>query len=471
MNQDLERWKRAGAAPLPDLVHSMDNKLDWDIFKHYEKVLAKRLNICPEVNNPFVIVVIPLALAHQGVMHALLSCSAAHYLHQLKNLKHAVKHQEVKERQEYHEDQAFQSILAETSSANGPEHRNDVICRALLFWLKTIVGGDSNGEWRYHARGVANLLREYPQSGEEDVWRFAMEFYQYHKMSSYVTTAEITDFEKLPYLQLQEENKRNFMSICEGLELPTLKIHSLRRRIRQCRVEEISSYVDYDLMLEAWYVDQDLRSLRCPRVHVKAGLDWICWNLYRNCVWLLLQRTIMSGTHLPEHVAPVIEESLDYIKSVGPQDPILSVLMMPVFMVGICAFTTEHRRPLKDAIDLCQNYSGNGNIKHCRMVLDELWRLMDVQDRLAWDYEKVMEMLVCLVHVHAIYAQWSLIIVLRGSTRCSPEFLIEKPGSCQKFAESVLRGFLKLTSIDSFLIGIFMGHQSDRRIEARFVSS
>jgi hypothetical protein len=337
-----------------------------------------------------------MALAHHGVMHALLSCSAAHYMHQLKEPEKHAELEEVKQRQAYHEQQAFKSMWEEVPPENAPENRNDVICRALLFWLKNIVGGDSNGEWKVHEMGVSKLLAENPQSGEEEVWKFAMEFYQYHKMSSFITNADTPDYEAPPYLQLTEENKANFMSVCEGLEIPTLKIHSLRKKIRNRREHELQPYVPYDLMGEGWEIDAELKKLSCR--HETGTPDWICWNLYHTCIWLLLQRTIMSGPHLPSNVIPIIEEALEYLRSVAPDSGIQSVLVTPVFVVGVCAFNVEHRQPVVDALNACEAYSHNGNIQHGREVLLKLWELMDAQDKAAWDYERVMKNMVFFAH-------------------------------------------------------------------------
>src|ERR1700710_3015590 len=110
-----------------------------------------------------------MAQSHKGVMHALLSCSAASCLQRLKGPEHAVEHSEVSERQSYHQSKAYESIRQEEYPENGPDNNKDkeVMCSALLLWLQTIVAGDSNGEWKVHEQYFANLLTKDPGEGEE----------------------------------------------------------------------------------------------------------------------------------------------------------------------------------------------------------------------------------------------------------------------------------------------------------------
>jgi hypothetical protein len=347
-----------------------------------------------------------MAQSHKGVMHAMLSCSAAHYLQRLKDDPQLEsEYEEVSQRQAYHQSQAYQSITKEAYPADSTDTNKDkeLICSALLLWLQTIVAGDLNGEWKVHEKYFASLLTKDPREGEEGTWKFAREFWQYHKMSSFITNADTPDYDQPPYLQLAEGNKENFMSLCDRLELPTLKIHLLRKKIRHRRDKDMSPFMSYQLMQQSYEIDSELKELNCS--HEKGTEDWICWHLYHYSVWLLLQRSIMSGPHPTPNLIDTVAEALVYLGSVPPDSPRQSVMVLPVFLIGLCAFNVEHRQPVLDAFDACEAYSHNGNIKHGRAVIQELWKLMDAKDKLAWDYERVMKDLVSSANIFLVIRQ------------------------------------------------------------------
>ncbi|KAF2671054.1 hypothetical protein BT63DRAFT_453433 [Microthyrium microscopicum] len=388
--RNRQRWAITGARNLPTLLPAIEEDIDWSFYHHYESNLSQCLNISPESKNPFVEIILPIAQQDEGVMHALLACSGAHYLQRLRGPGQITEYEEVSRRQSYHFQKTLRG-LQEEQYGDSLDSRKDtlVICRALMLWLKTIVEGDTNGEWRIHHSGIITMLQNEPRPGEEDTWAFAREFYEYHRMSCLITCRTLGDLPEPPYIPLTTGNRENFMSVCEGLEQPTKKIHFLRRKIRERRGSEQSPYVPYNLMMEAEAIDTELKDLQCR--HPVNSPEWVCWNLYHNCVWLLLQRTIMSGPWPGSAVLSTVKEAVAYLQSVGAKSPIQSVMVTPVFVVGCCAFDREDRPAVLEAFRMAEEYSHNGNIQHGRRIVQELWDLMDQGNKRAWDYEQVME--------------------------------------------------------------------------------
>lgn len=389
----LQQWHQSGPIPLPQYIQGLDTDIDWKFYYHYEHELSKRLNLKPDDGNPFVVIVVPMAQAHLGVMHALLACSGSHYLQRMKGVAAL---QEYEDRQSYHKQAAYNSIATEHYADDSPEPQKDasVMCSALLLYLRTIVDGDTSGEWRFHEKYFSDVLqgREEPRAGESiAAWNFCKEFYHYHRMSSFITCADRPDDEEPLQVSLSvanRDNGDNFMSVCEGLELPTRKIHFLRRKIRERRMNGLSPDVTYAFMEEGKLIDTEIKQLECR--HEIGSDQWICWNLYHSCMWLILQRTIMSGPDPPPHFLAGVTDSLKYLETIEDNSPLQSVLVTPVFILGCCAYEHDIRPSILNAFTVLENYSHNGNIRHARDIVQTLWELMDNGDKKAWDYESVM---------------------------------------------------------------------------------
>jgi hypothetical protein len=73
----------------------------------------------------------------------------------------------------------------------------------------------------------------------------------------------------------------------------------------------------------------------------------------------------------------------------------MSILLMPLYLLGLCAFAEEQRPDILKAFDDLQDYSNLGNIKHARSIVERVWEMMDASDEGAWDFEKVQKQMVC----------------------------------------------------------------------------
>jgi len=67
----------------------------------------------------------------------------------------------------------------------------------------------------------------------------------------------------------------------------------------------------------------------------------------------------------------------------------MSIMLMPIFLLGVCAFSQEHRPDIEKAFDNLQAYSALGNIKHAKKVVQKVWEMMDDGDGESWYFEKV----------------------------------------------------------------------------------
>lgn len=67
----------------------------------------------------------------------------------------------------------------------------------------------------------------------------------------------------------------------------------------------------------------------------------------------------------------------------------MSIMLMPVFLLGVSAFAEEHRPDIEKAFEDLQAYSNLGNIKPAKDVVKKIWEMMDEGDEDSWYFEKV----------------------------------------------------------------------------------
>jgi hypothetical protein len=152
--------------------------------------------------------------------------------------------------------------------------------------------------------------------------------------------------------------------------------------------------VDYQILTEAQSIDQQIRSWPCN--HPINTPRHIAAMLYRQCTWLYLFRTIHQSRPHPQ-VVEAVNEGLALLAELPDDCSEQSVMLMPLFMLGISAYLEDQRIPLKKAFETLHNYSSLNNIKHTERVVEKVWELMDTGDEAStWDWEQIMKDMVCL---------------------------------------------------------------------------
>jgi hypothetical protein len=108
-----------------------------------------------------------------------------------------------------------------------------------------------------------------------------------------------------------------------------------------------------------------------------------------------LHRTI-NPSMANDQLKAGVDEAILYLQNIPADDPVQSVLLTPIFIVGCSTFDHQQRPAIIEAIEALENYSHLGNIKPTRQVIEEVWKLMDEGDSTSWDWEAVMKRMVSM---------------------------------------------------------------------------
>ncbi|KAF2201212.1 hypothetical protein GQ43DRAFT_431835 [Delitschia confertaspora ATCC 74209] len=367
---------------LPTLIDGVETDLDRRLLNHFIDNASRVLSLHGEKCNPFTTVILPLAYIHRGVMHSILSLSSSH----LYSLEPNV---EFKERQYYHCDCAIQILKEEQKVDEGGRQYKDstaVQAQTLMLFLRTIVDGDTDGEYRYYMDQLERLMKEQPPSNPE-FNSLIKEFWYYHSVLNSVTSIDrrsmMEDF-KLPSMLQPEAGA--LIGVMDGIFGFMSKVTNLRDKVRYRIENNEHPAVNLDCMSDATAIDTALRQWVCP--HPEGTPRWIASLFYKHCTWVYLYRTTKPSRPHPT-IKKAVDDGLWYLH--GLPEETLSVLLMPLFLLGCAAFEEYQRQEISKAFDKLIGYSRLKNIERARVIVEKVWEMMDAGNRDSWDWEKIMK--------------------------------------------------------------------------------
>lgn len=289
-------------------------------------------------------------------------------------------------------------IKASQASAEGSNMVGDPsIAQTLLLCLETICSGDTTGSYRIHLNAAKEMLTRQKSVPNEQLRQFVLEFIVYHDFSNSITSLHnpldqrsldlMADF-RLPEYMIQPQAGA-LLGVLDGLFGFISRIRHLRDSIRQRRAQGLSWWDD-PLWAEAFAIDNALRAWTCA--HAPESPRYQASLLYRQCTWIYLLRTFQPSKPSPVF-KQAVDEGLGYLRQLPetPDGSTQSILLMPLFLLGCAAFDSSQRPEIRQAFDNLQEWSKLGNIKYARMVVEQIWDMMDQgSEGETWDWETII---------------------------------------------------------------------------------
>ncbi|KAK3067603.1 hypothetical protein LTR53_015436 [Teratosphaeriaceae sp. CCFEE 6253] len=392
--------RSAVPAALPMLVEGVDGTVDQMFFHHFTAQVGKVLSLTDH-QNPFLEIIVPMAMGHEGLMHSLLYLSGSCLM-----ANEPTPRSDWEERQEHHSSKAMRLLQQDLSGSANAEHNAVVaitdpsIAQTLLLCLQTVCAGDLTGTYRYHLSAMKEMLTQRPTTvPNEQLRQFILEFLLYHDYSSSITSLsnpldqrsiDLMEGFKLPAFMIQPQ-AGTLLGVMDGLFGFISRIRRLRDQIRQRRAQRAGHWWDADIIDNAFAIDDALRAWKC--VHQPDSPRYGPSLLYRQCTWIYLHRTI----HLSQPSSTfkeAVDQGLEYLRML-PRDTdegsTQSILLMPLFLLGCAAFDPGQRPEISDAFQRLQNWSSLGNIRYAREIVEQVWQMMDEgREQETWDWETII---------------------------------------------------------------------------------
>lgn len=387
---------------LPFLVDGIETDIDRRFLDHFVYELSGVLTIHDDDSNPFKDLLLPMATQHSGLMHSLMALSGSHIIAKEPN-------PDFKDRQFHHYSVAISTLNANiTSAIEGDQEagallvEDPAVASTIVHCLISICSGSTNGDYRIHMNGARSLIakRDKRKSKNPEFQRFIMEFFMYHDVMNSLTSLDRRpqnlddddddDDRSLPNFLIQpaiQPGAGLMIGVLDGLFKYITRITALRDSVRRRIDAGLEPAVVYESLAQAVMIDAGIRDWD-PNQEPNTPL-WVAAQLYRQCTWVYLYRTIQASRSSAK-ICAAVDDGLDYLRVLTPTESVQCVLLLPVFLLGCAAFEKRQRPDLETAFDNLQAYSNLGNIRPARQVVRKVWKMMDDGDEKSWDWEGIM---------------------------------------------------------------------------------
>ncbi|KAK3616264.1 hypothetical protein LTR56_018859 [Elasticomyces elasticus] len=385
---------------LPMLVEGVNGTVDQMFFHHFTTHVGKVLSLT-DSHNPFLEIIVPMAMGHEGLMHSLLYLSGSCLM-----ANESSPNTEWEERQEHHSSRAMRLLQEDLSEPAGADDNtvasigDPSIAQTLLLCLQTVCAGDISGSYRFHLNAMKHMLTQHASAVPNDqLRRFILEFLLYDEHSSSITSLDnpldqrstdlMAEF-KLPEFMIQPQ-AGVLLGVMDGLFGFISRIRSIRDLIRHRRAQSVGRWWDADVIDAAFAIDDALRAWKC--VYPPESPRYAPSLLYRQCTWIYLHRTIQLSIPSPTF-KQAVDQGLEYLRML-PWDTddgsTQSILLMPLFLLGCAAFEPEQRPEISEAFQRLQKWSSLGNIRYAREIVEQVWQMMDEgREEETWDWETII---------------------------------------------------------------------------------
>ncbi|KAK5684246.1 hypothetical protein LTS10_004110 [Elasticomyces elasticus] len=385
---------------LPMLVEGVNGTVDQMFFHHFTTHVGKVLSLT-DSHNPFLEIIVPMAMGHEGLMHSLLYLSGSCLM-----ANESKPNTEWEERQEHHSSRAMRLLQEDLAEPAGADDNtvasigDPSIAQTLLLCLQTVCAGDISGSYRFHLNAMKHMLTQHASAvPNEQLRRFILEFLLYDEHSSSITSldnpldqrsADLMAEFKLPEFMIQPQ-AGVLLGVMDGLFGFISRIRSIRDLIRHRRAQSVGRWWDADVIDAAFAIDDALRAWKC--VYPPESPRYAPSLLYRQCTWLYLHRTIQLSVPSPTF-KQAVDQGLEYLRML-PWDTddgsTQSILLMPLFLLGCAAFEPEQRPEISEAFQRLQKWSSLGNIRYAREIVEQVWQMMDEgREEETWDWETII---------------------------------------------------------------------------------
>ncbi|GAB7346684.1 hypothetical protein MBLNU459_g1806t2 [Dothideomycetes sp. NU459] len=391
---------------LPQMIGAIESPLDQQLFSYFMLNLSSTLNVYFDHRNPFTDIVLPMAIQHTGLMHALLSLSGSILL-----ARQSQPSPDLILRQSHHFDKSVVVLRKDVEmhelQLTVESNTDCTILQTILHCIETISADGSRGSYRCHLQAAYRLINSC-QSSNDDLQDFARQFLLYQTLANSISALhpvhDLRNFVIVDSPQFDLDTKgapptADLPGVLDGLISPFSRIRELRDEIRPQRVAGQHAWcADERIFCDAFTIEASLRSWTCA---FPPGTP-ACYAslLYRQAAWIYLFRTMRPSLTSSE-LALAVNEGLLYLQHLlpGSKGAVAAartwtngILLPPLYILGCAAFEKEQRLDVTAAFDAIQAYSHMGHVARARTVVERVWHMMD-QSRPwcdTWDWESIM---------------------------------------------------------------------------------
>ncbi|KAK1987291.1 fungal-specific transcription factor domain-containing protein [Colletotrichum cereale] len=375
-----------GAVSLPStaLGHlagiSPQSLVDWTVgerhlLNHFLQSVSRSLVVVKDDENPFIGIVVPMALGNDAVRHALTALSACHLARIYPEFERNVLR---------HRSHALDRL--KSKSGSGPATSSTLAATLLLCLLEICEGGSRR--WLLYLQGARAILSDMRLLNPDKTLRFFIDLHDYLCCVGSVTQATVPHplSQSMGVMDVGPSGMHPLFGFGSDLYLCLARINQL-----DIRLEDNSLLLDgescRDIQAEARAIELALQSWAPPdgdlsvnRDEAKATAFAVQWAA------MLRLREVTPLQHcdgIDRNQRPIdyILSALSLIRS-GSQAE--SHLLFPLLMAGVFATTKASRLTLDVRLNMMKTTIGFGHIASGHQLLDQVWRRANKGEKWRW---------------------------------------------------------------------------------------
>lgn len=399
---------------------------DLVLLDYYDNELSRVLTTQVASDNSFIYILKPIASRHIGMMHSILSLSSSNINYRSKSGQKLLKqHPETNEaklnlRGLHHLYEAIKVMGQEMRTALTATDDDKLEARygqMVCLLAHGLCTGEAASKHSFHLEHFQKLFIEnkparpkvqafyteyidfhilaqelckwpepvcQPPTREGKPWTFCSDIHRQSATypSNISTTSKTTLL--LSTTIASSSNTACLLGFQNELFYYISETTTLRNMIR-CNMQQ------YREPLADAYIRHRIPELY-SRLHKWEPNQGIVGELYKRMAWIYLFRT----THPPTpslSLDPILSHEVNIglgdLKSIPPQNPNQTVLLMPTFIIGCAAFEPEQREVIRECIATIYEYTHLKNSLRTLEVLERVWKYMDEGRVECWDWQGV----------------------------------------------------------------------------------
>ncbi|ETS81461.1 hypothetical protein PFICI_06463 [Pestalotiopsis fici W106-1] len=344
------------------------------LLNHFLQSVSRALVVVEDKLNPFLCVIVPMALENSMIRHSLTALSACHLSKAYPDFERDLN---------THRGIALDKLMAELEDLDDPVW---ALASTLLLCLVEICVGNSK-KWVLHLHGAKALLDRTNSHTIEPPVSILIEIYNYLTCITSITSNQ-TPARFGKHLKVRSETvlapdglTHPLFGVSVDLYESLACVNGLGMHGNNASNQDTTDVSkEIELSLQSWEPPKssdECRSLVEARA-LGFALQWAT-NMH------LQQVTRGLASNAPQ-IKKASDNILSALSLIRPGSEMEAHMLFPLFMAGVGSMTKPNRLTVEYRLDIMEATIGFGNISVAHKLLDELWRRSNQGETVTWQY-------------------------------------------------------------------------------------
>lgn len=338
------------------------------LLNHFLQSVSRALVVVEDHMNPFLSVIVPMALENFSVRHALVALTACH----LSRVYPAYEHDVC-----IHRGKALEGVMAELS---GTGTRIWALAATLLLCLAEISTGNSR-RWLLHLHGARALLSQVEESLAHPEAERLIEVYNYISSIASVTSDQAPGRfgSELRLISTDLTPETGVIHPLFGVSVSLYESLANISILSTSNEESVAKGDEIELLLQSWAPPEIIHPSRDMTEARALGfaLQW--------AVILRLRQVTRKGSRGDSQTKAAVDNILSVLSLIRSGSEMEARMLFPLFMAGVSSMTKASRLTIDYRLSVMEVTVGFAHISVARKLVDELWQRWNKGDAVSWE--------------------------------------------------------------------------------------